>query len=238
MSSYEQTRLANIAGSAINPATKETQEAVEAAIGAVEVAVSSLNTSIGLLATLTETQPISAAALPLPAGASTEGKQDSLIAVFQLDAIKAIPRTIDSAHSEVHAGNMFKALAEGIPGTATVKFAIETSTEQPHLLINCDVYDGSARVDLYKSATFTGGTALTAHNRNQNSSNTPATTITKDIVSSDGVLIDSFYVGLGDRSARRSRAAAEWVLEVGSIYRVDAVPLDTGAKLILSFDWY
>ena len=58
--------LLNALGSLINPATEEKQD--------------DILTELQLKADLTETQPVSAASLPLPTGAATEAKQDTIIA--------------------------------------------------------------------------------------------------------------------------------------------------------------
>ena len=70
MSSAETLNLANTAGTEINPATEEGQIL--------------LLDELELKANLTDTQPVSVASLPLPAGASTEAKQDD--AITQLTA--------------------------------------------------------------------------------------------------------------------------------------------------------
>jgi len=59
----------NSAGALIDPATEAKQD--------------DILTELGLKANLTDTQPVSAASLPLPAGASTEAKQDDTITEVQ-----------------------------------------------------------------------------------------------------------------------------------------------------------
>jgi len=62
----DQIRLFNESEELINPATEEKQDEII--------------TELKLKADLTETQPVSAVSLPLPTGASTEAKQDDIIA--------------------------------------------------------------------------------------------------------------------------------------------------------------
>jgi hypothetical protein len=227
MSSYEKTRIADIAGDTINPATEEGQI--------------NLLTELELKANITDIQPVNDAAITnlIAARSTTPSALEALnVQLGVTDAIFGVPALIRHSHEQVHLGNTFKALDSQAVGAGTVQYAIETVTEFPHMLLNCDVYDGSVRVDLYKTATFTGGTALTKNNRNQNSANTSAVIVTGGVTSTDGTLIESFYVGASNKSAGQTRADAEWILEDGAIYRIDLVGLIPGAMAILSLNWY
>lgn len=234
MSSYEQTRLANVAGSTINPATEEGQ--------------ADLLAELELKADLTETQPVNDAAVEalitlltdlIESRGSVVTIPDALnVQIGPQDSIEDKPTVISHTHNEIHEGNTYKALSAQSLGTSTVQYAVSTGAEVVHMVTNCDVYDGSARVDIYKLATFTGGSARPINNRNLNSSNTPLTSITGGVASSDGTLIDSFYVGSANKSAGQGRKESEWVLVPSSIYRIDVVGLVAGTQAIVSFNWY
>lgn len=185
MSSYEVTRLANIAKAVINPAT-----------------------------------------------------DDTLILLLPQDPLETAVRVIENEHAEIHAGNTFKAIDAQNIATSTVKYGVTVSTGFPHMHFICDVYDGSVRVDVYRDATFTSGTAMTVNNRNRNSTKTSVVTVHTGVASTNGTLIDSFYVGATGKSAGNNRAESEWILKTGVIYRVDLVGLVAGTKSIMGFNWY
>lgn len=233
MSSYEQTRLADIAGSTINPATEEGQI--------------NLLTELELKANITDIQPVNDAAIQalitlltdlIEARSEIPSILDALnVQIGPTDPFFDNPVTISHTHHQIHQGNTFKALEMVALGTSTLKYAFVTTTDRPHLIISCDVFDGSARVDLYKDATFTGGTTIPIFNKNFNSATTPLSTITSGVTSTDGTLVESFYVGTGKDSAGASRVDSEWILEPSSIYRIDFVGL-VSADVINAFSWY
>ena len=180
-----------------------------------------------LKADLLEIQPVSAATLPLPDGASTSAKQDSIISLLPQDSVENVPVVIGNSDNKINEGYFFKASSVQAIGVTTVKFAIETSTETPHMEIKADAYGGGVRVDVYKTATFTGGTALTNNNRDQGSSTTSVLTITSGVTSTDGTLINSFH-----------SESDVWILDTAETYRVDAVGLSADTEVVITFNWY
>lgn len=106
------------------------------------------------------------------------------------------------------------------------------------MIITAFVYNGSARIDLYHTATFTNGSLLTANNRNRNVATAAASTVTTGVTSTNGTLLDSYFVGAGAKGSGDTRAASEWVLKSAGIYRVDLVGLVANTQAIIHFDWY
>lgn len=76
-----QTTLAALLAKVIAaPSTEAKQDATNTLLTAIAGYVDGVETALGLLAKLTDTQPVSAAALPLPAGASTETTSAAILA--------------------------------------------------------------------------------------------------------------------------------------------------------------
>lgn len=157
------------------------------------------------------------------------------------DPISNIPVVILFEHHQVHEGETHRAQnKQASLGVTTVKYGVTVPPDTfPHMVFGVDVYDGSVEVNIYAEATFTGGSAVNAYNRNRNHASTiPGTTIKSGVTSTDGTLIDTFYVGAGQKVAQAARSASEWILKAGVSYRVDVTGLSSGTRAIVGFDWY
>lgn len=160
------------------------------------------------------------------------------------DLVSSLPVVMDFEHHQIHEGETFKVIDQQLSlGSTTVKYGIAVATyantiRAPHMVISVDIYNGSARIDLYAEATFTGGTPLTARNRNRNVTTAAGSSITSGVTSTDGTLIDSFFVAPGKLTAGGGRVGSEWVLKSAKNYRVDVVGLAPNTQAIVGFDWY
>lgn len=160
------------------------------------------------------------------------------------DVVSNLPVIIDYEHHQIHEGETHKAIdTQASLGTATVKYGLTIATyavtiQSPHIVIEADTYNGSCRIDIYESATFTGGTLMTWYNRNRNSATAPATTVRTGVTSTNGTLIDSFFAGAGKSTAGQGRQGSEWVMKSNTIYRIDLVGLVANTQCILSFNAY
>jgi hypothetical protein len=160
------------------------------------------------------------------------------------DPISNIPVVMEFEHHQVHEGETHRVQsAQASLGTGTVKYGITVpvfspTVHAPHMVLAVSIYNGSAKVLFYEGATFTGGSPITAYNRNRNSATTPTTTITGGVTSTDGTLIETFYVGAGSKTAGSFRGDSEWVLKSNTIYRADLVGLVANTEAVLSFGWY
>lgn len=160
------------------------------------------------------------------------------------DVVSNIPVVMDFEHHQVHEGETYRAeSAQASLGTTTVKYGITVATytpaiRGPHMVVSASIYNGSAKVLLYEAATFTGGALIAAYNRNRNVATAAATTVTGGVTSTDGTLIDTFYVGAGSKAGGAYRADSEWILKSATIYRVDLIGLVANTAAVLSFGWY
>jgi hypothetical protein len=160
------------------------------------------------------------------------------------DIISNIPVVQDFLNHQIHEGETHHAIDQQLTLNATtVKYGITVpvytpTIAAPHLEVAVDTFDGWARVDIYEGATFTGGTLLTKYNKNRNSATVDATTITKGVTSTNGTLIDSFFVGGGVKAASSSGTRDEWVLKSNTIYRIDVIGGVNPTAAIVSFQYY
>jgi hypothetical protein len=147
---------------------------------------------------------------------------------------------MDFEHHQIHEGESFIAVLEQLSiGTGTVKFVVTVPVgSMPHMVISVDTYEGSCIVRKYHTATFTGGTAMAKINRNRNSINAAAITITSGVTSTNGTLFESFIAGSGKTSGGSQRSQSEIVLKSNSIYRFDVVGLSQTTQAIIRFNWY
>jgi len=156
------------------------------------------------------------------------------------DPISNIPVVMEFEHHQVHEGEAYVASLEQLSiGTSTVKFAVQVPVNiYPHMIITVDTYNGSCIIRKYSGATFTSGSAMAKTNRNQNSSNVSAITITSGVTSADGTLFESFFAGSGKSAGGSQRSMSEIILNDNSTYRFDVVGLDAGTQAIIRFHWY
>jgi hypothetical protein len=160
------------------------------------------------------------------------------------DIISNIPVVMDFIQHQIHEGESHHAIDQQLTlNASTIKYGITVATyattiQAPHFTMEVDSYDGWARVDIYEGATFTGGTLLTKYNKNRNSAITDGTTITSGVTSTDGTLIDSFFVGGGVKAVGRQGTRDEWVLKSNTIYRVDVIGGVNPTSAVISFEYY
>ena len=152
-----------------------------------------LITELQLKADLTETQPVSAASLPLPSGAATAAKQlaanhtvdiqaktgDATYQTPRLDSSTHALETIEYAHHEIHAGNSFAIHIIEVDfdkaSEIGVLFTTPNTTEWIHLvpLVDCGT---TAQFDILEAPTIDTGnyptTFYTPRNRDRNSNHT------------------------------------------------------------------
>lgn len=93
---------------AVDYATSAKQDTLIAVDYATQTTLAALLTELQLKADLTETQPVSAASLPLPSGAATEAKQDDIITqVTRLSPVDFLDSgVVDSSSSNIPAAGL------------------------------------------------------------------------------------------------------------------------------------
>lgn len=205
---------------------------------ATEQGLDDLLTELRLKADLTETQPVSAASLPLPSGAATAAAQtdgsqragilgfrssDSSYQPLRLDKATNSIQTIDYSHHEAHAGSAYYyhdviALANG----AAQDYLLTTAntTTWPHIGFEVDLNDGAGTMELYEAADRAGTTLQTTFNRDRNSTNTAGMTIHKGQSggTTDGSRILWKRDGTGKTAGGTSGTAEERILKQNTKY--------------------
>lgn len=161
------------------------------------------------------------------------------------DVISNIPVVMEFDHHQRHEGETYRVqyVDTGLD-TNIVKFAFvvpaySPTINAPHVYITMFIYNGSARLDIYEGATYTGGTPVVAYNVNRNSTNTPAVTGASGVTSTNGTLLPfSFFAGAGSRAGDSSRSSGEFIAKISTTYRVDLTGLSAGTDAIIHFEWY
>lgn len=167
-----------------------------------------------------------------------------LVQIGPGDPISNLPVVVLLEEHQLHEGEGYRAIDPQLSlGTGTVKYGITVATyavtiRAPHLVLGAEVYNGSVLMLLYDSATFTGGSLVARKNRNRNIAEADTTTITTGVTSTDGTLIDAFYVGSGARAGSSGRGLSEWILKSNTIYRVDMIGQAAGTVAYATFDYY
>jgi hypothetical protein len=129
------------------------------------------------------------------------------------DPISNIPVVMDFTQHQTHEGEQYHCLdPQTTLNAGTVKYAITVpvyanTIQAPHFGVLVDTFNGSALVLLYEGATFTGGSVVRQDNKNRNSANTDGTVIKTGVTSTDGTLIDAFYIGASERQPVRMAPA-------------------------------
>lgn len=166
-------------------------------------------------------------------------------------------KVIDYEHHEIHAGSSFAAsgtvdLASG--GTINVAFVTPNTTKYSHMIFGV-TNELEAAINLYEgfvpSGTADGGTigvAVTAWNRNRNSS-TAATslvytgaTVGTAVAGTIGTLIWATHHGGGSASSRfggENRSVNEWVLKANTRYLFQVINATSSNNYTAwEMDWY
>lgn len=162
------------------------------------------------------------------------------------DIISNIPVVLDFGQHQVHEGESFFAqYVDTSLDTATVKFQLTTGSysntiQAPHLKIGVEVYNGSARYDLYEGGTsISGGSGMSVYNRNRNIA-VPASvmTIKSGVTATGTTLLETQFIGGGTRGSAGGESRDEWVLLPNSNYIVYLIGLVAGTDAVLHFEWY
>jgi len=257
--------LQTIVNSSALPSGASTEDKQDDSIDQLILAVTELTdllTELQLKADLTETQPVSNASLPLPAGASTSAKQlaenhevdvqmktgDSTYETPRLDSITHAQNTIDYAHHEIHAGSSYEyANALDFTNAETKSFLLVTpdTTKWIHFIFEV-AGEAEFNVNFYEAATpDADGAAVTAPaviNKNRNSNNTPGLVFTSAPTlggGSKGTLIRVHHSGSGKQTGGQVRGTAELILKQDTKYWVDITNSTTSNNFISwMVGWY
>ena len=155
--------------------------------------------------------------------------------------------TLDVNHLRLHEGRAFYAYAfypysAMLAAGASINIAVAWATgKTPHLIYeaNCG---GDAEVYMYENAVVTGGTSLTAFNRNRTSATTSASALLLNpTVTSTGTLLDAQFIpgGVGKKAGGGDAYASEQVLSSLTTYLFRLTNVNgTDHMAHLYLEWY
>ena len=149
-------------------------------------------------------------------------------------------RTIEIEHHEIHEGESFSAVYQATKDDAeTLDLQITTpATEYLHSVLEASS-TLEAEVALYEAPTTSGGTAVTAYNRNRNSQNVAAATVAHTpTVSAVGTLLAATTIGTGKSVGGNLRGISEWILKPSTKYLLRITSGSNGNIITATLDWY
>lgn len=161
------------------------------------------------------------------------------------DPISDIPVFIDYDHHQVHEGESFQAsyLISSLASGSSADFyinvpTIATSTYLPHLTAEV-ISTAETELFLYEEATFTStGTALSAYNRNRDSSRTCLISFGHSAtINSTGTQIWTGLTG-SNRTAGSDREGSEFILKSNTLYGLRVTSRSAGDKILVRFHLY
>ena len=140
---------------------------------------------------------------------------------FSQDAMTNAITTIAYEHHEIHAGSHY--YVQGFSTVASgdsIYFSVTTpnTTKWLHMVFDL-TSSGAMSVYTYEGATVTGGTAVTPLNNNRNSSDTSLAILKANPdITSAGTVLDSAYVGAGQKGSGFDERNRELILKQNSTY--------------------
>ena len=160
------------------------------------------------------------------------------------DVISNIPVVMEFGQHQVHEGESH-GVGYYTTSVATISFGLTVpvynpTINAPHLLFHAQVYEGAGEIALFEGSTFTGGTLMTAYNRNRNSATAPGMTITSGVtVTAAGTRLPyTQFVSGSQKGSGESRSLDEIVLKSNTIYTVVFTELSPITRLAMHFEWY
>lgn len=166
-----------------------------------------------------------------------------------LETLTGAVRNIDNDHAYIHGGKLFSASYK-VTLTAGATSYIALITPNTSKVIHYRPVSIVTSADkltflFYEAGTFTGGSDLTATNRNRRTS-TVAESIVKTGVTStlDGTLLYTGFIGGGTgvgqaRSGAEMGEAKEWVLKKNTVYLIKLTNGSASSnEICLGLGWY
>lgn len=168
--------------------------------------------------------------------------------IVGFDKVAGVPIRINYEHHEIHGGSAYfitRPLTLGDGGDDEVLIVTPTGNKQAHMLLSA-TGTGETDFKFYEDTTRTGGTGVTAINRNRNSSNTSILTITHTPTGgSIGTLIAESLFGVDAGSGNNRQLSggdgggrSEIVLKSNTKYLVVVDSATASNRITITLDWY
>ena len=177
-------------------------------------------------------------------------------AVRSRDSTTNATNTIDYAHHEVHGGNAYASHYTEIDvdtgEVVRVRFETANTAKWPHILMSA-ITTLSSRAIFIEETTLqhVAANAITAYNRDRNSTNTSGMTICHTPIdnssSSSGetveVILEQQTWGTAGKGTSPGfggtvRGSSEWILKPNTAYLIEVVSLADNNIITVSLDWY
>jgi hypothetical protein len=163
-----------------------------------------------------------------------------------IDSLTGSRPTIDSNHYMIHAGKSYHLISANasVASSSTCTIAITVpATGEIHAYFGVST-NGPLKTEIYESPTISGGTAITAYNRDRDSTNAATLTAVKDptITTTGNVLLAIGRTGTGGVGKTQiggdSPITSEWILGAGKTYIYRITSQAAATAIDLGLDWY
>lgn len=147
---------------------------------------------------------------------------------FGRDSATQAIEVVEYSHHEIHGGSSYttcKIFTHGVGASPNILVVTPNTTKWAHFQFQA-VSDDILQVDFYETPDYSGGSALTAHNRERNSSNTSGLTLTTDATDGGGgkgTLIWTFKAGANNTIADTGGERREFILKQNEKYLIEFV---------------
>lgn len=159
-----------------------------------------------------------------------------------LDSVSGKQVVIDFPHHKEHDGDAYLAWdREDLSNAQVFNYSLITpdTTKWVHFILEA-ISEKEMFVQMWEAATLTAGTALTAYNKNRNSSTTAKATVTSTptSITTGSVLLMEDQWGSG-KEGGGSRGLEEFILKQNTKYLIRFTNLTANANFLsVHFNWY
>lgn len=198
----------------------------------------------------TDTIKTNTTGLALESGGNLAGAKTDLdsikqtICVSAYDTISNSIVAISHSHEEIHAQKSYTiSMVSDILATNTLYCQITApdTAIRCHWIMGCNTSVNGITITLYESPTTSGGTSVTAYNRDRNSSNTATATVvhTPTVTATGTTILFSTHLDASKFGSGGERAITEWILKQNTKYLI-AITADAAGTATFSgkMDWY
>jgi len=167
---------------------------------------------------------------------------DATFQIPRLDVSTHAQNTIDYAHHEIHSGSSYTAcrvVTHGLGEPPNILLTAAGTAKRPHFVFHV-ISDDLMVVNLYEAPDYSGGTSMTAFNRDRNSGNTAGLALAYDATDDSGgkgTLIWTFKGGANKTVTASESGRFEFILDEGVKYLLEAVGAN-GDNITFLLDWY
>ena len=170
------------------------------------------------------------------------GKVIGIDEAIPRDVVADVPIVMTAPHNRIHEGVFYtasKSITLPVGGSANILITTLKSAMRAHFIFQV-ISDDVMTVNFFEAPDYSGGTSLTAFNRDRNSPNTPSLALTHTSVDDGGgtgTLIWTFSAGANKTVTASESERYEFILAENTKYLLQGVGAQNDILTFL-LDWY